>query len=46
MKIEQGFVLTRHARDVAGQTQIELWLATPSGPTQLTIRGERPVFFI
>ncbi|EKF9274607.1 DNA polymerase II [Vibrio cholerae] len=46
MKIEQGFVLTRHARDVAGQTQIELWLATPSGPTQLIIRGERPVFFI
>ncbi|TXY23623.1 DNA polymerase II [Vibrio mimicus] len=46
MKIEQGFVLTRHARDVAGQTQIELWLATPSGPTQLIIRGERPVFFV
>jgi len=46
LKIEQGFVLTRHARDVAGQTQIELWLATPSGPTQLIIRGERPVFFI
>lgn len=46
MKIEQGFVLTRHAKDVAGQTQIELWLATASGPTQLIIRGERPVFFI
>ncbi|WGY46740.1 DNA polymerase II [Vibrio sp. ABG19] len=46
MSIQQGFLLTRQARDVRGQTQIELWLATDQGPTQLLIRGERPVFFI
>ncbi|WP_136484050.1 DNA polymerase II [Vibrio sp. H11] len=46
MSIQQGFLLTRQARDVRGQTQIELWLATDQGPTQLLIRGEQPVFFI
>ncbi|RJX70157.1 DNA polymerase II [Vibrio sinensis] len=46
MTIQQGFVLTRQARDVSGHTQIELWLSTPDGPTQLIIDGERPVFFI
>lgn len=46
MSIQQGFLLTRQARDVRGQTQIELWLATEQGPTQLLIRGEQPVFFI
>ncbi|EDP58040.1 DNA polymerase II [Vibrio sp. AND4] len=46
MKIQQGFLLTRQARDIKGQTQIELWLSTESGPTQLLIQGERPVFFI
>ncbi|MEF1311716.1 DNA polymerase II [Vibrio mytili] len=46
MNIQQGFLLTRQARDINGQTQIELWLSTAIGPTQLLIRGERPVFFI
>lgn len=41
-----GFLLTRQARDVSGQTQIELWLSTPQGPSQLIIRGEKPVFFV
>ncbi|MGO1298803.1 MAG: DNA polymerase II, partial [Vibrio sp.] len=41
-----GFLLTRHARDVGNTTSIELWLATPQGPTQLLIAQERPVFFI
>ncbi|EVU07872.1 putative dNA polymerase II, partial [Vibrio parahaemolyticus VP2007-007] len=26
MNIQQGFLLTRQARDIKGQTQIELWL--------------------
>ncbi|ELB2076557.1 DNA polymerase II [Vibrio parahaemolyticus] len=46
MNIQQGFLLTRQARDIKGQTQIELWLATEAGPTQLLINGEKPVFFI
>lgn len=46
MNIQQGFLLTRQARDIKGQTQIELWLSTENGPTQLLIQRERPVFFI
>jgi len=46
LNIQQGFLLTRQARDIKGQTQIELWLSTENGPTQLLIQGERPVFFI
>ncbi|MGR5238152.1 DNA polymerase II [Vibrio alfacsensis] len=46
MNIQQGFLLTRQARDIKGQTQIELWLSTESGPTQLLIHGEKPVFFV
>ncbi|WP_260259204.1 DNA polymerase II [Vibrio intestinalis] len=46
MTIQQGFLLTRQARDVSGKTQIELWLTTDNGPTQLLINEEKPVFFI
>lgn len=46
MDIQQGFVLTRQARDFSGQTQIDIWVSTPNGPTLLTVKGERPVFFI
>lgn len=46
MDIQQGFVLTRHARDFSGQTQIDIWVSTPNGPTLLTVKGERPIFFI
>jgi len=46
MAIQNGFVLTRQARDIKGNTQIDLWLSTPLGPVQLVIEGERPVFFI
>ncbi|WP_391089783.1 DNA polymerase II [Vibrio sp. NH-UV-68] len=46
MKINQGFLLTRQARDVSATTQIDLWLITEQGPTQLIIEGEKPVFFI
>ncbi|WP_281630101.1 DNA polymerase II [Vibrio sp. St2] len=46
MSVQQGFLLTRHARDVSGQTQIDLWLSTDNGPVQLVIPGEKPVFFI
>lgn len=46
MDIQQGFVLTRQARDFSGQTQIDIWVNTPNGPTLLTVKGERPIFFI
>ena len=46
MTIQNGFVLTRQARDIKGTTQIDLWLSTPQGPTQLLIEGEKPVFFV
>ncbi|KAB0286761.1 DNA polymerase II [Vibrio fortis] len=46
MDIQQGFVLTRQARDFSGQTQIDIWVSTPNGPTLLTVKGERPIFFI
>ena len=46
MTIQQGFLLTRQARDIAGQTQIDLWVATEQGPVNLIVRGEQPVFFI
>ncbi|NVD06437.1 DNA polymerase II [Vibrio sp. JPW-9-11-11] len=46
MTINQGFLLTRQARDVSGNTQIDLWLATEQGPAQLIIEGEKPVFFV
>ncbi len=46
MTIQSGFLLTRHARDISGTTQIELWLTTDNGPVQLLISGEKSVFFI
>lgn len=46
MDIQQGFVLTRQARDFSGQTQIDIWVSTPKGPTLLTVQGEKPIFFI
>jgi DNA polymerase-2 len=46
LDIQQGFVLTRQARDFSGRTQIDLWLSTPKGPTLLTIQNEKPVFFV
>ncbi|ODS11075.1 DNA polymerase II [Vibrio scophthalmi] len=46
MTIQQGFLLTRQARDLNNSTQIELWLATDQGPYQLLVDGERPVFFL
>ncbi len=46
MTIQHGFLLTRQSRDRQGQTHIELWLSTDSGPTQLIIKNEKPVFFL
>lgn len=41
-----GFLLTRSSRDHDGNTDIEYWVATDSGPIKLVISSERSVFFI
>ncbi|WCE28503.1 DNA polymerase II [Vibrio sp. SCSIO 43137] len=46
MDIQQGFILTRQARDIRGRTQIDLWLSTDNGPVNLLIDNEAVVFFI
>ncbi|PMH46610.1 DNA polymerase II [Vibrio sp. 10N.286.49.B3] len=46
MTIEQGFILTRQARDYNGNAHIELWVSTAQGPALLTTPAEKPVFFI
>ncbi|NLS12983.1 DNA polymerase II [Vibrio sp. SM6] len=46
MSVQQGFLLTRQARDIRGQSVIELWLSSDVGPVQLLIEGEQTVFFI
>lgn len=42
----QGFLLSRHHRDVGGQTEIHLWLTTPQGPAKLVVEGEKPVLMV
>ncbi len=44
--MQQGFLLTRHSHDKDGETEIIFWLSTPDGPTQLKVKGEKPVCFI
>ncbi|MHA2938139.1 DNA polymerase II [Vibrio sp. RC27] len=43
---DQGFILSRHARDIHQQTQIELWVKTSSGIKLLQIHGEKVICFI
>ena len=42
----QGFLLSRHSRDVAGQTELVFWLSTDQGPARLVLRGQQPVLVI
>ncbi|MDG3088322.1 DNA polymerase II [Vibrio hannami] len=42
----KGFLLTRQARDTSTGSQLELWLSTPKGPTQLLIPSEKSVIFV
>ncbi|MFM4649375.1 DNA polymerase II [Aeromonas bivalvium] len=46
-----GFILTRHSRDVRGRngertTEILLWLWSTQGPVRLVVRGQEPLFFL
>lgn len=42
----QGFLLSRHHRDIAGKTEIHLWLSCPDGPAKLVVEGEQPVLMV
>lgn len=41
-----GFILTRHGRDVGGRTEIVMWLWSEQGPVRLVVPGQEPVFFL
>lgn len=41
-----GFILTRNWRDTAAGTELEYWLATPSGPLKVVLTGQRSVAFV
>ncbi|WP_375057806.1 DNA polymerase II [Zobellella sp. DQSA1] len=45
-QIEQGFILSRHSRDLQGSTEICYWLCTERGPVRLLLVGERPLFMV
>ena len=44
--LEQGFILTRNQKEVAGQTVLELWLTTSNGPVKLVTPPQESTFFI
>ncbi|WP_026349976.1 DNA polymerase II [Bordetella sp. FB-8] len=46
MNTQRGFILTRHWRDTAAGTEIELWLATDAGPRLLRVPDQVSVAFI
>ncbi len=45
-QIENGFLLTRQAKDRGNSLQIILWLKTITGPKKLIVDNELTVFFI
>lgn len=46
MNQDKGFILTKQIREFSGHSHIELWVSTDTGPTQLLIPDQEPVFFI
>ncbi|WP_116472679.1 DNA polymerase II [Zobellella maritima] len=45
-EIQQGFILTRHSRDLSGNTEIVYWLCSEQGPVKLVLQGERPLLMV
>lgn len=43
---EQGFILTRQQKEIAGQCYLELWLTTSKGPVKLITPPQQAVFFV
>lgn len=44
-KTAQGFILSRHRREVSGKLFLEYWLTTDSGPVKLITDVQSEVFF-
>lgn len=42
----QGFILTRQQKDIAGSSHLEFWLATDSGPIRLLTPAQKSLFFV
>ncbi|WP_416305969.1 DNA polymerase II [Neptunicella sp. SCSIO 80796] len=45
-QVTEGFILTRHQVERAGQTWLEFWLSTESGPVKLVTSAQRFTFFV
>ncbi|MCV6604642.1 MAG: DNA polymerase II, partial [Porticoccaceae bacterium] len=43
---QSGFLITRASSDIAGSAEVQLWVATDSGPVLLRCSDQQPVFFI
>uniref|UniRef100_UPI0025B6F821 hypothetical protein n=1 Tax=Aeromonas caviae TaxID=648 RepID=UPI0025B6F821 len=41
-----GFILTRHGRDVQGRTEIVMWLWSTQGPVRGVVPVQEPGFFL
>lgn len=45
-EFQEGYILTRHWRDLGTHTEVEFWLSTPAGPRLLRLRNSPSVAFI
>ena len=45
-EFEEGYILTRHWRDVGTHTEVEFWLSTQAGPRLLRLRPQPSVAFV
>ncbi|MDD1780616.1 DNA polymerase II [Enterovibrio sp. ZSDZ35] len=46
MQYQDGFLISRHSRDIGDRTELVFWVHTPSGPAKLLVHNEKPVFFV
>lgn len=45
-EFQEGYILTRHWRDLGTHTEVEFWLSTQAGPRLLRLRSQPSVAFI
>ncbi len=46
LQYQEGFIISRHGRDIGDVTELVFWVQTNTGPAKLVITGEKPVFFV
>ncbi|CZF85914.1 DNA polymerase II [Grimontia marina] len=46
LQYQDGFLISRHSRDIGEQTELTFWVQTDNGPAKLIVTGEKPVFFV